>query len=837
LASDTVSIKVSQPYKGRKGILIFSLSLLFILSRLIPLFLNFEPFIMEEERYNGTIALEVLNGLKMPLFYYQHQPYAPGAMVVGLLSTPFFLIFGSSYISLKITALILSFGGFILWYIFLDKFFNSRIAIIASLLFIITPPNNLKFSLLSLGNHYEINFFTIASLFLFYNIFFSDNISSKDKAIKQSPITPLCKRGDGGIFENSSVTEVAHNDSKGQSDGVKFFFLGLICGFACYFALTFFATFLTIFIFWFIFDKKLFFKKSFLIFVVGFLTGFSPWIYNTISFKLGSFDFHGKPIYLIESGEAFATKLFRMVVTGIPFSFGFEGIKGTTFDAYLYYLIALVSFIFILKANRKYLKKLFFGIFPLKRFKTFPQEISNEVVLLVFPIFYCLLFTVSEFEVSKKVLSEAYILTFYDKFFYLSFRYFTPLFPFVFATIALFLDSLWGSERQKVLKKGLSIFILLIALSLCGLSYLKLVSPVDFGKVFLYSGSDYFIMGEKFAERYREEPLEGFKLIERLHDQYKIVALRGFGSYFGRDIDILPWFFDKIKNLDEKLKLPLYQGAANGMRHSLTLDEINFNLLQREDSKIVELSGLIEKADEKYKNLFCMELGSLLRRYVKLKTDDEINKSLRLLNHFSNDYQPKFEDLEIEYSGKDINSLVERIDKLPEKYRGDFYKALGKCMAWLLWESAGSFEATVKIIPEKYRSYLYEGAGTFAGSFFINDINRAIKIIQSLDITYRFYLYHALGEALFWKYGSNFNKAVGCIESIDKEGRRYCYEGLGSGIGYMLWWNPERIDGLLNKIEKTYKVFCKEGIRKRIEEDFLLSKQNYYYYFHLKIKY
>ena len=800
MIADNIAKKSNHFFRSKGKTLLF-ISILFIVSRLLILFLNFEPLIMEEERYNGTIALEVLNGLKMPLFYYQHQPYAPGAMVVGLLSTPFFLIFGSSYISLKITALILSFGGFILWYIFLDKFFNQRVALIASFLLILSPPNNIRYSLLSLGNHYEINLFTILAFLIFYNIFFSES-------------------------------------SRGKKHIGNFFLLGLISGFACYFALTFFAAFLTILIFWFVFDKGLFRKGSFLYFVTGFIIGFSTWIYNAVFFNLKGFDFHGKSIYLFEGSEAYLTKFVRMVVTGVPLSFAFEGIKGKTFDAYFYYLVIVLSFAFLIKLNFSHLKKAIFGIVPVKRFRTSPVEISKETALLVFPVLYCLIFTALNFSVPKKVFSEMFILAPYDNIAYLAYRYFTPLFPFFFSITAIALDKLWDSGNFNKIKRYFCLFILITVFFVCGLSFLKMLKPVDIGKGLLYSGSDYFIMGEKFAERYRDIPLEkSLQLIKKIDNQYRIVALRGFGRYFGVNKDLLPDFLRKIKNMDDGFKLPLYQGSANGLFDSLMIDSVRLTFVQRESNEQVAVKDLIEEVDERYRVLFYREMGHILRRNVNVYTNKGMEATLRLINYFDRDFKPEFCDLEIECSGKDINSLVERIDKLPENYRGDFYKALGKGMSWLLWESAGSFEAIVKIIPEKYRSYLYEGAGTFAGSLFINDIDKAIKIIQSLDINYRFYLYHALGEALFWKYGSNFKKAVGCIESIDKEGRRYCYEGLGSGIGYMLWWNPERIDELLNKVEKTYKAFCEEGIRKRIEEDFLLSKQNYYYYFHLKIKY
>ena len=595
---------------------------------------------------------------------------------------------------------------------------------------------------------------------------------------------------------------------------------------------------LTIAIFWFAFDKRLFLKRSFFIFIISFLIGFSPWIYNTISFKLGSINFHGKPLYLFENSEPYVTKIFRMVATGMPFSFGFEGISGTSIDAYLYFLILIVSFIFLVKANISFLKKIFFSLIPVKMFSITPQEISRETVLLVFPVLYCLIFTLSDFKVPIKVLREAFVLRTFDTFFYLAYRYFTPLFPFFFVFIALFLDKLWCSEKQKGLKKGLALFLCVIVFSLCGLSYMKLARPVNFGKGFLYSGSDYFIMGEKFAARYREEPLKGISLIERIDDQYKTVALRGFGRYFGQNTELFPIFFKKIKGLDEMFKIPLYQGAARGMFESLTLDKAKLNLLKLEDSKFIDLSTLIGNVDEEYRKLFYLELGNLLGKDIKLKTDKDLFQSVRLINHFSKDYKPRFEDLEIGYSDEGSKFWIDRIDRIPESYRGYFYKALGREISWFLLYKKEEFQKAVDMVPEKYKGDFYEGVGASSGNLFTDRTEEAIKLVEGLDPKYSLPLYRSIGEALFWKYGYNLNKAITLINSINKkEDKEYCYEGLGSGIGYMIWWNPYKIKELLSKIEEPYKSFCETGIKRRINEDFFLSKQNYFGYFRLKIRY
>jgi len=202
------------------------------------------------ELFNGTIAREILKGGKMPLFDYHADPYAGGTLITGILAVPFFILFGSSYFSLKLVALAFSLGSLIVCFILLNKHFGLKAASFASLLFIFPPTLYAQSSLVSLGNHCESIFFSLLTTLIFFEIFFQkQKIPFEDKKISSFLI----------------------------------FLLGLTSGFSFYFVYTFLYTFLTYSIFWFIFDKRLFIKKYFLIYCLSFVIGFLPWLYYNLT--------------------------------------------------------------------------------------------------------------------------------------------------------------------------------------------------------------------------------------------------------------------------------------------------------------------------------------------------------------------------------------------------------------------------------------------------------------------------------------------------------------------------------------------------------------------------
>ena len=113
---------------------LYLIVILFILSRLWVL--NRGIFMWnDEELYNGTIAMEMLRGLNMPLLDYAYNPHNGGTILVGILASVFFTLLGNSYFSLKLVALLFSTLSLIFCLLLLNRHFNKKAAILAGLFF------------------------------------------------------------------------------------------------------------------------------------------------------------------------------------------------------------------------------------------------------------------------------------------------------------------------------------------------------------------------------------------------------------------------------------------------------------------------------------------------------------------------------------------------------------------------------------------------------------------------------------------------------------------------------------------------------------------------------
>src|SRR5712692_8525509 len=80
-----------------KNVSLAGLLLLFVVSRLLYLVLIDPGDLLNypsEELYRGTIAQELVTGLKMPFAEYRADNYSGGSLVIGALAAGFFLLFG-----------------------------------------------------------------------------------------------------------------------------------------------------------------------------------------------------------------------------------------------------------------------------------------------------------------------------------------------------------------------------------------------------------------------------------------------------------------------------------------------------------------------------------------------------------------------------------------------------------------------------------------------------------------------------------------------------------------------------------------------------------------------
>ena len=103
-------------------------------TRLLMLVSSMDKLCIEDELYRGNVAKELISGPGLRFFDYQRSEYEGGALVMGVLAVPFFLLFGKTLFALKLVVLSFSVATLVLWYLFLYTFFDRTTAVMASAL-------------------------------------------------------------------------------------------------------------------------------------------------------------------------------------------------------------------------------------------------------------------------------------------------------------------------------------------------------------------------------------------------------------------------------------------------------------------------------------------------------------------------------------------------------------------------------------------------------------------------------------------------------------------------------------------------------------------------------
>jgi len=783
----------------KKNKIFFFFLILLLIHRVFLLLANFDIFIQDEERYNGTIAIEMIRGLKMPLFFYQHQPYAPGAMIMGVLAAPFYLLFGESYMSLKYLALAVTILLFSFWYFFVRRIAGEQCAILFSLFFVFAPPNAIKYSVLALGNHYESCLFTIVVIYLMTV----------------------------GLYEKSGDR---------NPDLLFIILAGVISGFATYFVLTFIATVVLCLFFWFLKDRLFFASKAFVAYALSFCAGFLPWIYNTIKYGAMSLNFHGTPIYLAEADESVLSKTIRYLTTGMSLSFGFEGIGWSNIDSFLYYTVVMGAVVYFFFRYRRDVKNLFICLFSFARSgKEDKGLLDGKMVLAFFPLVFSSIFIASGFKVPKKKFFDAMFYNPFDTYYYLSYRYFVPLFPFVFFFMALFICFLF-SEKKKTIRVWSGYFIIVLILGLTGNSYYKLAIEREWFKGSLYTGSDYMVLGKKITEVYGNDLPDVYRKLSDIDEGYKVAAFRGAGIAVGNKDDGLKKIISLMQESSEIEKKWLIQGYSNGLFERAKIDVEALDI-KAGDEKI-EIDDIFKTVPSYLLPVVKREIGKISSYSCNFKTESEIKASIKFLDRVHQRYDASFEDLHIHnphFSNADFWNIV--TDDVNPVTAGFIYCAIGKDMSFIGFDSTATFNSWLEKTDPLYRQYLIDGIAETSGPYFKDDFGKVLKTALSLPDEYSKRFISSAGEAFFWK---NWDK-VGDIKSLPETAvvadNPSFYRGIGRGAGYLLWWNKQKSDDILSKVDEKHREEFLSGMRERIDETFDITIPSYYRYFNLRIEY
>ena len=116
----------------------------------------------------GTLAQVLREDSHVPLHIFYDN--AAGQLLVGVLAVPFFALFGSTYLALKLLPATLGLGVLLVVWRFCDRHFGRGSANLAALLFALGPTTLVKYSLVASGNHFENVFFSSLVLCAFYRL-------------------------------------------------------------------------------------------------------------------------------------------------------------------------------------------------------------------------------------------------------------------------------------------------------------------------------------------------------------------------------------------------------------------------------------------------------------------------------------------------------------------------------------------------------------------------------------------------------------------------------------------------------------------------------------------
>jgi len=532
-----------------KNLIILGLLIVLLLCLRLPIILfSFNHIYSDgDELSRGALAKEIIARPMLPLFDYLEadaEIYEGGRLLAPISAVPFFLIFGDSYFSLKLVAVFYSLVTLILWYILLVRFFNLRIALFWSLLFILSSPFYITASLVTWGAHAEYFFFTALFFIFFFKIFFQD-----------------------GLEKTKNKT---------------WLLFGLLSGLSFWIIQNNALVLAVCFLLFFISDTKFFFKKPFLVYALSFLVGYSPAIYHLLT-RHGQYIIACDNIFRLyprESLTRWLPKLTKLLFIHLPQSFMFK----YTIISYFYYLFFLISLFYFFRLNRKTLFKITaFLLTPitLKKVQVNSRDVSRELPFLLYFLLYLFIYTIGSLCVWER--DEGF----------LRYKYLSLIYPTIFLIISLFLNQLWLKHQKKIA----IVFICLFAL--LGLSAnINLISFKNFGSPLKEKGYSYYELGDKISGGRTIKGLDS--VLSHLHwinPQYAPDFFLGVGEGIGFHIfkkvanEGTPSIIKLFHKIPLEYQIHLYKGLGIGLSHSLLtdatctmqlIDKINVNIIDNE---------------------------------------------------------------------------------------------------------------------------------------------------------------------------------------------------------------------------------------------------------------
>lgn len=441
------------------------LALFFLALRLGTLLTSVEYVSWDEELYRGTIAKEIVEGLKVPLWDYQADRYDGGSLAVGMLAAPFFFLLGPNLFALKLVPLCFSLAILILTMLFFQRFFDRRAALLTGALWVLPPPVLTALSLSAIGSHPESFLFSIAMLFALYQFLYGRTRRLISLAL-----------------------------------------FGLIAGLGFWFTSITFITTLACLASWALINHASFFSWRLLVFLGSFGVGALPWVaYNiahqfcSIGFFTGAFLAEGSLASWINKLADVPTRMAVFLLDVLPSMFRFRptlGIPSSLLTLAYGLLAGSLIGLFLWRQARSILPvlraSLSSGRVPSKHL-----EGTKPLPFLLFFFLFILVYCLSNYPLHP-----------FPQEIFVGFRYLSPLYYFTLCLLALALHL----RKRPLLPLGV-----LLSLGLIGQSSLLLNEPA--GRALKYKGTSTVLLGYTWGGFLHPFP-EGLGPFQRLADRF-----------------------------------------------------------------------------------------------------------------------------------------------------------------------------------------------------------------------------------------------------------------------------------------------------------------------------
>ncbi len=625
-----------------------------------------------------------------------------------------------------------------------------------SLLLIVPPPYYTKLTLCAAIPHTEINFFSIAVIFLFFKVIHCFHEHEKGKP-KDAPLILLI-------------------------------LLGIISGLAVYVNYTISLTLLTCLVLWFAIDKRFILKKYFLKLSLFFLIGLIPWIAANIYFFPAGI--RGLTPYSAYEVQRFL-KLLRLLIYNLPHSFGFgfdyTGNSGINLQSIIYYVIFSLCFGLLLLFYRKPLLTFLKALLPSNQLEINSKAPIAILLILVFPFVFLLIFTFSSFDIAPFfAFINVYDFTKHPDYLY-RYRYLVPFYPFMFAIISLALGEI-GLKSKNTIHRYLTCGVIFYLLALGSYSNYKLISWDKFGQGFIYKGyRERYFAKDIVRKNWSFQKISA--LISDLEEETKFYGYTFLGEKVAqKHADNLSLAIDKIEKVPIEYRRYTYFGLFS------FLTKVHWKDQKRIISQVNMVAG-------KYKS-YCYEAYGFELAYKLLKSR---NNAYDLFQSFSKVEKILYSEVsEVWEKPKwDVAHYIDSINEIEETYRPFCYIGFGKFLAR---EDAGNHIdkhiTTINKIDKNYRRYCYLGYGQELGELFYA-LNPSLFPLGQIDKPFQKFLFEEIDIRL--------NKIFSLTHKIDKAFKPYVYEGLG--IAIRKYFEEDVLSHTVNKVPSEYRKYYLNGLR------------------------